>query len=403
VNQVPSGSRTGLLICCLAVAAAFAGCSGATATPAPRGDTNRIPTSSAVIEPSLNQTVRLTATPSGGTFAITGSLPAAQSAATLLGDGRVLVMLGVSPRAELYDPKTGAFTPNRSIGPQRVRETVTRLADGRVLIAGGVDLSADWTQGELSSAELFDPATGRFTATGSMKTARMSHTATLLADGRVLIVGGWAGNPNRPLASAEIYSPVTGTFAAAGSMRTARENQTATRLQDGRVLIAGGDQSPAQDPYAEASAEIFSPTTGTFSPAGSMTAERTRHTATLLPSGRVLIAGGFGNLDKPEWAELFDPATERFIRAASMFTYRDGATATLLKDGSVLVAGGANDGGSLNSAEIYTPSSDAFRPTSSMVTTRMGHTATLLDDGRVLVVGGLWGAEGLSSAELYWP
>jgi hypothetical protein len=167
--------------------------------------------------------------------------------------------------------------------------TATLLADGRVLVVGG----DDGTEGGLASAELYDPTTGTFRLTGSMETPRQNHTATLLSDGRVLVVGGDAfhtyGLPlgHKLLDSAELYDPKTGAFRSTGSTSGA-ENCTATLLSNGRVLFAGGDDGSA----SLSSAQLYDPTTGTFNSIGSMTTGREGHTATLLSDGRVLLAGG---------------------------------------------------------------------------------------------------------------
>lgn len=266
--------------------------------------------------------------PRTGKFSPTGSMttPREGHSATLLPDGRVLIAggwiystamtnpaalamayrpgsggretiseTGVAPpdltSAELYDPKTGMFSPTGSMSNGRDEQTATLLQDGRVLVAGGSDASGEGLP--QSSAELYEPKTGTFSPTGAMTSPRWYHTATLLSNGRVLIAGGEGLGPN--LASAELYDPKTGTFSATGSMSQARSDHTATLLPNGRVLIAGGDtfgQSPASISTL-ASAEIYDPRTGTFSPAGSMNSPRLRQTATLLLDGRVLIAGGW--------------------------------------------------------------------------------------------------------------
>jgi WD40 repeat protein len=186
----------------------------------------------------------------------------------------------------------------------------------------------------------------------------MFHTATVLPDGRVLVAGGAGvegcglGCPRQLKATAELYDPKIGVFSRTGSMSTARWNRTATLLPNGRVLIAGGDNlgggSDADNAISDA--EVYDPTSGTFVATGSMVAARTGHTATLLPNGRVLIVGGSDGNHALTTAELYDPAAGTFSAAGSMSNARYGATATLLADGRVLISGGSANA----SAELYT-------------------------------------------------
>jgi hypothetical protein len=224
--------------------------------------------------------------------------------------------------------------------------TATLLANGKVLIAGGAD--TDPTGTGLASAELYDPSTGTFTQTESMAMGRFLHTATLLQSGKVLIVGGALTSTSDPVATAEVYDPATGIFTMTGAMKTAREQHTATLLADGRVLIVGGATS-AGPSGPTATAEVYDPSTGSFSVTGSMAASRSFHTATLLPSGKVLVAGGG---DENSTAEVYDPATVSFSITGGMEIGRSGHTATLLPNGSVLVAGGGIFAG-LAFAELY--------------------------------------------------
>jgi hypothetical protein len=292
------------------------------------------------------------------------TVPRVAHTATLLSDGRVLIAGGsgyggnLVASAELYDPATGTFSPTGSMTTDRDDHTATLLSDGRVLIVGGEGYEAS------ASAELYDPQAGTVTATGSPITARYSHTATLLSDGRVLIAGGYgviAANASpRPtgrlvLASAELYDPKTGKFTATGSMTESRGFHTATLLSDGRVLIAGGDAAPWTTSHLVATAEVYDPKTGTFTRTGSMTTDHEFHTATLLSDGRVLIVGGKG-YEASASAELYDPQAGTVTATGSPITARYSHTATLLSDGRVLIAGGSSYGGDLvASAELYQP------------------------------------------------
>jgi len=290
----------------------------------------------------------------------------------------------------------------------RFDQTATRLADGRVLMAGGGSSETDFdVMDALAGAELYDPATGKFSATGSMRTARGNHTATLLLDGRVLIEGGSNDIYGTDLAQAEIYDPATGEFALTGTVGTVRSRAMAVLLHDGRVLIAGGFQ-PGWPPTPFASAELYDPTSGTFSPTSSMSTARRDATATPLPDGRVLVAGGFDSSRALDSAELYDPTTGEFSPAGSMTVARAGATAALLPDGRVLITGGFTYSTSsaslyLASADLYDPKTGKFTATGSMNCPRSGHVGTALLDGRAFVVGGFDGSNHLASAEVYDP
>ncbi|HEV8403099.1 MAG TPA: kelch repeat-containing protein [Candidatus Limnocylindrales bacterium] len=352
-----------------------------------------------------------------------GGSPVGQTA-TLLEDGRVLFAGSCDTGAQLYDPATGAFLPTGHMTAARAGSAATRLADGRVLLTGGSGCGAD-SENVLATAEVFDPASGTFSLTGTMRTPRESHTSTLLADGRVLITGGMTGpsgssgvtlaafrfaeTSGNVLKTAEIYDPATGTFTKTGSMSTIRDQHTATLLEDGRVLVLGG----GGEGYAPvAFGDLYDPATGTFSKTGSMKVPRWLQVATLLNDGRVLVTGGRSPNDSVyASAEIFDPAAGRFSSTDTMDDGRQQHTATLLQDGRVLVAGGYWSNGQnwrvLASTEVYDPSTGKFGPAGSMGTPREGHTATLLDDGRVLIAGGddigNRGAVPITSAVLYQP
>jgi Putative Ig domain/Galactose oxidase, central domain len=334
-------------------------------------------------------------------FCATGNSGVARNfpTATLLPGGTVLVAGGANDQgpaavaqAEIYNPASGTFTTATAhlIDP-RTNHTATLLNDGTVLLVGGQNFA-----NYLATAEIYDPTQVTFAITaGSLITPRASHTATLLADGTVLIAGGFSTG-NAVLASAELYDPVAKTFTSVGNMHVARSNHTATLLANGKVLIAGG---------FDASAELYDPVAKTFSNTGSLNTARQSPSATLLPNGTVLIAGGLsGGSTGIGSAELYDPVAGTFSFTGNLNAARGAHTATLLTDGTVLVAGGFDvtvNPDILASAEIYNPSFSSFSITGGLTGMRWQDTATLLNDGSVLIAGG-FGSGFLATADRYF-
>lgn len=377
-----------------------------------------------------------------------------------------LVFLG-GPLVSHALAQSGTWIPTGNLSQTRRHATATPLPDGRVLIVGGVTTSGnDFSnnspnvpQNFLATAEIYDPGTNAFAATGSLTTGgRALHAATLLSDGRVLITGGFNG---ASLDSAEIWHPTTGTFTSAGTMTSVRSQHTATLLADGAVLIAGGFGTGGPLATAELfTATGFTPTTG------SLAIARNTHTATRLANGTVLIVGGYGVEEVVAGAERYDPTSKTFSPAGTLNVARGSHAATLLGNGKVLVTGGngpvplissvpaarirrvshtepdarpsprgrrgravatmsgldvilAHSAGcgqttALSSAELWDPGGEggpAFFTTGSLVTARQWHASVLLADGTVLIAGGNSDCSGhwdvqhdfLSSAEIYTP
>jgi WD40 repeat protein len=211
--------------------------------------------------------------------------------------------------AELYDPGTGTWTAVGSLAQARVNQTATLLPNGKVLVSGGAPDNLQFTS--LSSVEVYDPDAGIWTTDNPMSSARQAHTSTLLPDGRVLVAGGFS--VGYFTSSAEIYDLATRTWYATGTLGTSRGVHSATLLPDGKVLAVGGNHNSVDAPTIVAlfSAEIYDPATGTWTATSrSLNAARSTHTATLLPSGQVLIAAGFyvNNNVQLSSAELYDSA-----------------------------------------------------------------------------------------------
>jgi hypothetical protein len=313
-------------------------------------------------------------------------------------------------RAELFDPNQMNFVVTGAMHWPRAHFVAADLGAGQTLVAGGDDAEGH----PIASAELYDPIAGQFSPTGAMTVARAGHTATAIsgcgcpADGKILIAGGSSTDATAPLASAELYDPATGSFTATGAMNQARAWQTASPIESGTlagdILIAGGMGAKAA-PLA--SAEIYDPRTGAFTTTAPMSTARAYQTATWLdPSivtgefaGEVLVAGGWTGDGISDSAEVFDPAGETFIPAGTMTSARANQAAVLMPNGKVLIAGGQGLGDALlPTAEIFDPGKETFSATSPMLSVHVGGVASILPDASVLIAGGRSG-----NAEVYNP
>jgi len=328
--------------------------------------------------------------------------------ATMMPNGRVLLVAG-NPNAavpisttELHDPAQGSWNYTKAVSNgaattmsvARANHTATLLLNGKTLVAGGSDFVTTHR-----SSELFDPATGQWQVTGDLRTERQGHTATLLPDGRVLVAGGQL-NDGTVLDSAEIYNPATGAWNFTGSLTLPRFNHTATLLPSGKVLVIGGCSVGAANSElgtnALSAVDVFDPATGQWARLAPIKALRQQHTATLLPNGNVLVAGGILTSTSQTaiiTAELYNPLTGESILTGSMTIARFNHSASLLANGKVLVMGGPHGTAFTatnysGSAEVYDPAAGTWTKTSADPPFRRRHSANVLPNGKVLLAGG---------------
>lgn len=343
----------------------------------------------------------VTAANPGSGIVATGNMTVARfdHTATLLPNGQVLIVGGlerngvIQPTAELFDPATGRFTlVGKPQSPRGWGAAATLLPNGKVLVAGGVSGSCG-SSCYLKTAELYDPSTRAFVLTGSMTVARAGAISVLLPTGDVLIVGGTETSARAPFASAELYHSGTGSFSSGPPLHMPDPIQ-AVLLKSGNVLVVGAS-----------GAELYDPGTGRFTPTGKMTDPRAKFGAALLPDGRVLIAGGqtggpWGQ--RVAGTQVYDPVSGRFTSGPELNRKRFKLMKAVvpLGDGRILVGGGADQ------PEIYDPASGAFLLVAgSKLDGFCFSTATLLNDGKVLLAGGYGnpGGAGVSHAWLFQP
>ena len=289
--------------------------------------------------------------------------------------------------AERYDVTTGVWSSAASMSLARAECTLTQLADGRVLVAGGNHPSATRT------AEIYDPGLDRWTSAAPMSVGRGLHTATRLADGRVLVVGG-VTTFGACLSSTEIYDPVADTWTTTASVPGGRCWHSAVLLLDGRVLVAGGGDGSGA---GIGTAAVYSPTTNTWSPAGSLPSARSRMSATRLADGRVLVAGGGDLTGALSSTTIYNPTTNLWTATGNLGNARQDQSAMLLGDGRVLVVGGL-PAAALATSEYYTPATGVWTAGPALVTGRYDPYYALLPSGRVIVAGGATGSGGTATA-----
>ena len=314
----------------------------------------------------------------------------------------LVIVAGALCSASTAAAATWSYTASPLTTPRFQSHTLTVMADGRALLAGG--LVGTSSTAATASAEQFDPATGQWTVTESMALARSRHSATLLLDGRVLVAGGRLADDTQTT-TAELYDPVTDAWSSTGAMNVPRDNFTATRLVDGRVLVSGGVSGDGKLGAAHnvtKSSEIYNPATGTWTETDGMAHARFSHRETLLPDGRVLVTGGTGyagHCVSRDTVEIFDPASSRWSIVASMASARSAHISALLPGGRPLVAGGwgmpvkgcISDFTIVSpvaGTEIYDPTADSWSPAGNLVRARGAAAFSSLPGGRVLAAGG---------------
>ncbi len=377
---------------------------GATAAPSTPLDEGAPTSTAASVSTPIANIPMTPARPTGVWFS-DGSIPEKLwgDGVVQLSSGRVVVFAASagSPQSAtldtwVYDPQTGTTSGGPAMAAAQAVPAVAALGDGSVMIAGG------WTGSRpISDAEILDGATGSFIPIKSMLSPRSHATATDIGNGRVLVAGGWSSYNSRSkvftaTASAEIFDRNSGDWSWAAPMSTPRALASATRLPDGRVLVAGGDESwlgadsTGASQTVLSSAEIYDPSTNTWQSAGAMSVPRATHSAALLPDGHVLVTGGWS-----DGHEYGLSSTEEYIpgagwqRASDMPDAHAQARLVTLQDGRLLEVGGVDGSNDTTGAvDLFDPSSGAWQRTGSLQQPLYWPAVTVLADGRVLLVGG---------------
>lgn len=418
---------------------AFVGCgtstapanpSSSVATDASPATGSPIPTAPIRSEPPASSSLAPVA--ADGAWLGAGELRQARNAANVvvLGSGKVLVVgsdyqtswlsacgaaTSGSDSVEIGDPLKSVWTKTTKLPTPREAPGVVGLRDGRALVTGG---ETGENEGNISysSTYVYDPARQSWTRSALLNSARSNPTAVLLADGRVLVAGGRyidGAHAPRILRSSELWDPKSGTWSRTGDLAHSRVGASAVVLDDGRVLIVGGVESPEAAPFEQASAEVFDPRSGEWTPVGSLATARSGFTLVALSDGGALAAGGFGGASdggRLKTVERFDPRSGTWSAGESLPSPVAGASGVRLADGRVLLAGGsvrdavvtddttgAFVSGLTDEAELFDPATGRWTPTVRMPGPRAGASAVVLADGSVLLAGGS-GSEGNPTA-----
>jgi hypothetical protein len=340
--------------------------------------------------------------------------PRGNHTSTLLPDGKILIAGGtngpnVLATSELFDPISMTYSAAGTLREPRDLHTATLLPNGKVLVAGGFTTNSTST-GPTSGSEIYYPETRSWVPTSSMSTPRDNHTATLMGDGNVLVVGGYAGGSY--LSSAQIYFSTAAAWRTIAPMNVARALHGVTLLQDGRILVSGGINATG----VQGSVEIYDPVAGSWSLAKCMNGgvgaacaggvgvvRAHSHRMTLLLDGRVLLTGGNDGSGEVDLSSIYDPLANAWTNTAALNAGRFGHTASLLANGNVLVAGGFQAlGNSLNSAETFDVAINSWQTTGNLSSARGGHTTILAQDGNLFNFGGCGSSACSNSAELVY-
>ncbi len=407
---------------------ALAACGGgSSSSPAPTGSAPGAPTALLAVAGNTQASVAFTAPSNPGSSAITGyrvsSSPAGGvdrdagssalshvvtgltngvgytftvTASNAVGNGAASIASNaVTPSPPAKWSTTG------SLQTARYGHTATLLPNGKVLVVGGILMQGNGQTNPsagigLSSAELYDPATKLWTSAGTLATTRSGHTATVLANGKVLVAGGLYGGGT----SVELYDFATNTWTTGPALAIPRNGHAAALLPNGKVLVTGGYDGLGG---SYASVEFYDPSTNTWTTGGTMVEARYSHTASVLPNGKVLVVGGYGGSKLPG-AELYDPATNTWAAAARPGVAKGvGLSCNLLPNGKLLcIQAHTPDSAYFDivNAELYDPAVNTWTPAGAMTkNTRQNPTATLLPNGTLVVVGG--GAISVHSATAY--